>query len=211
MDGRLRIGDAIETLLSTEHSVLSTFSSPLLFADTSQYILFTAGLCVLIWMMLRRSQGRPGRSRAENEPLVRTPRPEKTAGVGLIDAPADVARWEVAMHEAARDMKAELDTKMIALQTLTRLAQTESERLEAAITRARQLGLGAPRDVLDRIDNFVPEEPTAASPPALPSALREQIYTLANQGHPTAAIAAETGAPLGEVELALSLRSHAGS
>lgn len=183
----------------------------ILLAEISQYILFAAGLCVLIWLILRRSHGRPGRSRPDNEPLVRTPRPEKTTNVGLIDAPADVARWEVAMHETARDMKAELDTKMVALQTLTRMAQAESERLEAAITRARQLGLDAPRDVLDRIDNFSPTEPLPPSTPALPPALREQIYTLANQGHPAAKISAETGAPLGEVELTLSLRTNATS
>ena len=186
----------------------------ILLAEISQYILFAAGLCVLIWLILRRSHGRPGRSRPDNEPLVRTPRPEKATNVGLIDAPADVARWEVAMHETARDMKAELDTKMVALQTLTRMAQAESERLEAAIARARQLGLDAPRDVLERIDNFSSADPlplSNSSPPALPPALREQIYTLANQGQPAATIATQTGAPLGEVELALSLRTNAAS
>jgi hypothetical protein len=36
-----------------------------------------------------------------------------------------------------------------------------------------------------------------------------EIYTLADAGHPSAAIASRVGSPIGEVELILSLRDRA--
>ena len=33
-------------------------------------------------------------------------------------APVDLLRWQVEMHDTARDVKAEIDTKLLALQSL---------------------------------------------------------------------------------------------
>lgn len=57
--------------------------------------------------------------------------PERDRNSALADAPAEVLRWQVEMHETARDLKAELDTKMRALQVLIRDADEKIARLES--------------------------------------------------------------------------------
>lgn len=56
--------------------------------------------------------------------------PERDRNSPLAEAPVDVLRWEVQMHETARDLQAELDTKMRALQILMRDADEKIARLE---------------------------------------------------------------------------------
>jgi hypothetical protein len=58
---------------------------------------------------------------------------------GISDAPVEVLRWEVEMHKTARDLKAELDSKILALQAVTKEAQAERLRLEEAIRKASSL------------------------------------------------------------------------
>lgn len=53
----------------------------------------------------------------------------------LADAPREVLRWQVALHDTARELMAELDTKMIATQVLIRQAEETIARLEEAKTR----------------------------------------------------------------------------
>jgi hypothetical protein len=57
----------------------------------------------------------------------------------LEDAPPELARWQVAMHELARDLKGEIDTKLAALQTLVALARQEAARLEALLAQTQRL------------------------------------------------------------------------
>jgi hypothetical protein len=56
--------------------------------------------------------------------------PERDRNSALADAPVEVLRWQVEMHETARDLQAELDTKMRALQVLMRDADEKIARLE---------------------------------------------------------------------------------
>jgi hypothetical protein len=46
------------------------------------------------------------------------------------DKPVEILRWEVEMHETARTLSAQLDSKMSALQALVQSAQQEADRLE---------------------------------------------------------------------------------
>lgn len=55
------------------------------------------------------------------------------------ESPAEYLRWEVEMHETARGLKAELDSKMAALLSLTRTAREEQQRLARLIEEARQV------------------------------------------------------------------------
>ncbi len=48
-------------------------------------------------------------------------------------------RWEVEMHDTARELKAELDSKISALMSLVRTAREEQERLTQLIDTARSL------------------------------------------------------------------------
>jgi hypothetical protein len=56
--------------------------------------------------------------------------PERDRNSALADAPNEVLRWQVEMHETARELKAELDTKMRALHVLMRDADERIARLE---------------------------------------------------------------------------------
>jgi hypothetical protein len=58
-----------------------------------------------------------------------------------MDAPREVVRWQVEMHETARDLKAELDSKISVLQTLVGMAREERQRLEETMHQAAQMGL----------------------------------------------------------------------
>ena len=53
-----------------------------------------------------------------------------------LDAPADVARWEIQMHDTARDLSGQLDSKIAILQQLIRTAEEHIVRLERAIEQA---------------------------------------------------------------------------
>jgi hypothetical protein len=132
------------------------------------------------------------------------------------------------MHETARDLKAELDSKMGLLQHLIRAAAREREQLEAAIARAEHFGLSRCRDTLAEIERATsePNEPGSADPmgvplgqlPPAPCASRGElplprdqqtaVYRLADLGHSPAAISEQLGMSLGDVEMMLSVRSE---
>ena len=132
----------------------------------------------------------------------------------LLDAPASVMRWQVEMHETARDLKGEIDSKLSALQALIRVADEESCRLERAIAEAVQLGIVAHEDPLLELDERGEVSPTVSrvledlsditSSPQ-PPAFTQTVHELAEAGKSSSVIAEQIGVPIGEVELVLSL------
>ncbi|HVA49704.1 MAG TPA: hypothetical protein VNH11_25280 [Pirellulales bacterium] len=172
-------------------------------------ILFLGGLAltcgVLLFRTHRQLAVRPkaelpspsGWSQSQSEP-----RPAHR-----LDAPKDLRRWEVEAHGLARELNAQLDTKIGILEELIRQATRQAERLEAAIELAAAV---APQAAAEK---KTPVEPSvlridAAGTRAGASAARRQteIYALADQGLSTPAIATRIGSPIGEVELILGLR-----
>ena len=75
-------------------------------------------------------------------------------------APEDLLRWQVEMHELARDVKAEIDTKVLALQSLMIIASEHEQRLESLIARSPKNGATKSeaqitgREILSRIENM---------------------------------------------------------
>ena len=63
----------------------------------------------------------------------------------LRDAPADISRWQVEMHDLARDLKGELDTKMVVLQRLIIDAREQADRLEKIVERAAEVDSSTPQ------------------------------------------------------------------
>ena len=186
---------------------------------------FLLGLILLISILLRRYYRHFGKRKPDDRPLVRTSRRKADPQQPLMDAPPNVLRWQVEMHETARDLKAEIDTKMVALQQLIRMAGAEANRLEAAIARAERLGVGPCRDTLAELERVTAEvageirsESTAAlgnlpqMPPATESGnvvsgeTQAQICALAESGLPPREIAEQTGHTVGDVEMVLSLK-----
>lgn len=183
-----------------------------LLASNASWGLFAFGVLMVIFMLTRRSRRYLSKTRREqNQPVTRLVEPNRDRA--LVDAPREVLRWQVEMHETARDLKAELDSKMGALQALVRQASAESARLEAAIQRAERLGISTSRDTLREIERLADDD---ASQPRLPQLggvvfgdpHRDQIYSLADGGLAAPTIAAQLGASIGDVEMVLSLRTE---
>ena len=96
------------------------------------------------------------------------------------------------------------------------MAAEETARLEAAISRAEQLGISPRPDSLTAIEELsggdglegVLESVESLSSSDDLSARRDAVYQLADQGLAAVAIARSIGAPLGDVELLMSLRTN---
>ncbi len=105
--------------------------------ETSQLTLL-AGIMLLGWLLVRRQL----RSRSTLRSLKRDDQAvlrkqslrDKPGAVPLQDAPPETQRWLVEMHDLQRELKAELDTKIVVVQTLLRQAD---ERI-ATLKREQQ-------------------------------------------------------------------------
>ena len=87
---------------------------------------------VLIRLLLRPKRG----ARAYESPLQNSP----GAPAHMLDAPADIGRWEVQMHETSRNLMGELNTKIAIVEQLVRDANAAAERLEKAIEQSESRG-----------------------------------------------------------------------
>ena len=110
----------------------------LLLAKIPSEVLFAVAMGVLTMLLLRMSLRRY-RQTKDNRILAQLPRPEQSSKKSGLDAPDNIARWEVHMHDRARELSAQLDSKMLALQHLTASAARQAERLEKAVADAKQL------------------------------------------------------------------------
>ncbi len=200
-----------------------------LVASTTSSLLFLAGVLLLIVILLRRAYRYQRRRRAESRddrfaPPRDTALPPRSTTV-LADAPPSVLRWQVAMHEAVRDLRAEADSKMRALQALVRRAEEASARLEAAMVHAQRSGAAEDDDleILRQLGDEVASRAGAARtwasgvqlPAVLPHELgqvplwqQRQVVDLAQQGKSPAQIAESIDLSLGDVELILSMSDH---
>lgn len=189
-----------------------------LLASNASWGMFGAGVLMLIFVLMRRSRRYLGKIKKQKA-SPRRKLDDARQATPLLDAPPEILRWQVEMHETARHLKAELDSKMVALQAITRIASDESARLEAAIARAERLGITGCADTLAAIEELnggddlgghdLPE--TSSTTADEIAARRDAVYQLADQGLAATAIARSIGAPLGEIELLMSLRSESAS
>ena len=195
---------------------------------TSSSWLLLAGMAVLIWVMMRRLDRRRNHSRQGYVSAEGFDASRETMQKFLEETPRSLSLQHVQMQELARDLRAEIDTKLRVLQQLILQAEQQAARLEAAVKRAEQLGISECADVLDEIQqvssqSLLPEGSLEESleEGKLPlidanrhqeslqsSGLQRQILDLAKSGHGAIFIAEQVGRPLGEVELTLSLHGH---
>jgi hypothetical protein len=169
-------------------------------------ILFLAGLALTCGVLLFRTHRQLGRRPKGELPspagFSRPASPPVRAH--RLDAPSDVRHWEVEMRETARELCGQLDSKISIMQHLIRDARQQAERLEALLARAEHEDQ-APSDA----SNSPPAERAPSGHPASPAARRHaEIYTLADAGLSSAAIASRLASPIGEVELILGLRQR---
>ena len=106
------------------------------------------------------------------------------------------------MHDLARDLSGQLDSKIRILELLIREAEKASARLEAALLRSRG-NIEAAR----KPRSEPAKSPVEAAPPNPADKPRfDRIYALADAGLSPAKIAAQIGSQVGEVELILGIR-----
>jgi hypothetical protein len=103
--------------------------------DTST-ILALVGILVL-WFSLKRF-GRRSAHPSSQRPVSRPTATSSSADFHRLDAPESVARWEVTMHETARDLMGRLDSKIVIVEQLVREAHQAAARLEALVQRIEQ-------------------------------------------------------------------------
>lgn len=79
--------------------------------------------------------------------------PTTFSGASSVGAPTEVLKWQVEMYDLARQLKAELDTKIVAVQKLTVDYNRAADRLSMLISQAQALGEGSsqPRELAKRL------------------------------------------------------------
>lgn len=192
-----------------------------MFGEQTTTILMAAGVALAAFVLLRASWRRRISPRANPPSLA-----ESSRDRALSDAPPALLRWQVEMHETARDLKAELDSKLSALQTLVAMARQERALLEATLSRLQEADRERPRSTLTVIEEL--GDPAALDDPERLAEVAARVSTLADevprdlfdrdrqslavsrladQGVPPTSIAEHLHLPLGDVELLLSLRA----
>lgn len=148
---------------------------------------------VISFTLLMRSQRYFRRQRPDPLPSILA----KQRPAAISKPPADIDRWQVQMHDLARDLSAQLDSKLSALQYLVNLADERIAELQALTAALSSTGTQAERLAQSAVH----------MPPTKPETRAAEIYALSDAGKSSQAIAALIGAPVGEVELMLGLRA----
>jgi DNA-directed RNA polymerase specialized sigma24 family protein len=189
---------------------------PLLLANAYSTWGLAAALAALCYLALRSNWLRQRRS-ANTEPdpqAIREACAPKSREPSH-HAPDEMLRWQVEMHETARDVKAEIDTKLVALQQLIILANEHAERLEALLARAEktvnqeEATLASGREILDRMENgagpLPPLDARAQGREVLTPAQAKLVRQLLSEEYTPAQIANYIGVPVADVEFFLNL------
>ena len=87
--------------------------------ENKSSLLFAMGVLIMIVVLMRRWNRYYKRQRSPQRNARREALATSKAQQPLMDAPPEILRWQVEMQETARDLKAELDTKIAVLQRLT--------------------------------------------------------------------------------------------
>lgn len=93
-----------------------------------------AGIILLGWVLMRRQIKSRTKSRWEERQqhkAIRKLTRQDTHGVPLAGAPVETLRWQAELFDLQRELKAELETKIVVVQSLLRQADQRIERLEA--------------------------------------------------------------------------------
>jgi hypothetical protein len=166
----------------------------LLAAGNLTTALYLLGMMLIILAVLR------GTKKNMKAAKLRSAQPSDTCDDTLelrpfSDKPAQLMRWEVEMHELARDISAKLDNKIAMLQQLMIAAEAQQLNLNRALTASRVSAARPPMPTAD--ENLEPQ--------ILRRDRLSEIYRMADEGYPTREIADQIHSSVGDVELILSL------
>lgn len=144
--------------------------------------LMVGGFVMLAWVLARRKI-RAGKrvnedTRRANR-AIKSMRQHTEPSVPLSGAPVETQRWQAAMFDLQRELKAELDTRIIIVQTLLNQVDEKINKLDSM-----QAGLH---------ENAVPD-----------SSIRSRIQELMQRGLNAREIAMKMGMPVNAVELTIA-------
>ena len=113
-----------------------------------QQLMMIAGLGLICWLLMR---GKMRRRRQLQLPTTFSLGHNGNAqssvssftGTKSLGAPAEVLRWQVELHDLARELKAELDSKLVAVRAMTNSYDQATRRLAEMIRLAEQVQLPA--------------------------------------------------------------------
>ena len=137
---------------------------------------------MLAWVLARRKIKGGKRVNADTRranKVIQSMREHKEPSIPLSGAPAETQRWQAAMFDLQRELKAELDTRIIIVQTL--LNQVDEK--------------------IAMLNNLQVDPNTA---PLSDSSIRSKLQELMQRGLNAREIAMKTGMSLNEVELAIA-------
>jgi hypothetical protein len=163
--------------------------SPHLIADAltgstmqAAQFLMVGGFVMLAWVLARRKIRAGKRVNADTRranKVIQSMREHKEPSIPLSGAPVETQRWQAAMFDLQRELKADLDTRIIIVQTL--LKQVDEK--------------------IDTLNNLQ-ADPNTTLPPD--SSIRAKMQELMQRGMNAREIAMKTGMSLNDVELAIA-------
>ncbi len=173
-------------------------------------MLMVAGFVMLGWVLIRRQlreRKRVNRDARSANKALQAIRDRTEPAVPLCDAPPETQRWQVALFDLQRELKAELDTRVSVIQAMMRQLDERIERISclerqgdvstlAGSTSMGPAGEGGSSNIpggSSRRNGYPPQQ-------------FRKIFELASSGQAAADIAAQTGIPLGDVELMIGTK-----
>lgn len=124
--------------------------------ESLQPVTLIAGMALLTWVMMRRKVKRKHVELPVRVLKTNVNMPGELAGfqgTEALGAPAEVLRWQVELHDMARELKAELDSKMLAVTALSRSYDQATKRLSDLIRLAEQVEV-SPTSLLARAQDL---------------------------------------------------------
>lgn len=199
-------------------------------------VVFLAGVALACAVLLFRSQRRLRRQAASQTaaPSAWSLRDlSQPVPPNRLEAPLEMQRFEVQMHDMARETTARIDNKIRILEHLIRDADERIARLEAVgewmdrsakLDAAKldagphahpesgvvlsKLSAGSRGQAVSTANRQAESAPPTHSKSDPAGRSREEVYALADSGQTSAEVANRLNRPIGEVELILGLRQQ---
>jgi hypothetical protein len=162
-------------------------------------LLMVAGFVMLGWVLARRQlkmRKRAGGDARAAKKAIRAIREHREPAVPLCDAPPETQRWQIAIFELQRELKAELDTRIAVVQSLTR-------QLDERIARLAHLQDGSDPSAAVTSAAVTSAAVTSGNPGFTPQQWHS-IQALSRSGQAPEQIAERTGFSVDEVRRILT-------
>ena len=109
------------------------------FSSFQSQMMMLAGLVLLGWVLIRHQvrsrKRRHTQDMSDRELRRQLSKADQSNGMPLATAPPETQRWQVEMFDLQRELKAELDTKIVVVQSLIRQADERIAALRAQANR----------------------------------------------------------------------------